>query len=470
MTRRLPRRDMLRFGLAAAIGGVSSRAWGGQIDSRISRPAPLDPDLGWAQLPSILAQIVPPQFPDRDFVITDYGASASDANPALKRAILACNGAGGGRVVVPAGPWISRGPVHLLSNVNLYLEDTASIVFAFEPAAYLPAQLVRWQGIRCYNYSPLIYAYGQRNIAVTGSGLIDGNGYLWAAWIGKQDQTWARLELMAKSGVPVEERVFGAGDYLRPTMFEPYDCQNVLLQGVTIEGSPFWTIHPTFCTNVTIQEVTVNPGGENDDGCDPDSCLNVLVEGCNFTTVDDNVSIKAGFNPDAEGLPGCENIVVQNCNCLRSVWSGLTIGTDVASGIHNVFIQNCSVTDCINAHFIKGRQNAGGFVEDIYIRSNKVGTCNSVLTLLPDADDGAQKLGPPIYANINMQDVTCATAKGAAFLFDGDPRSPIAEVNLGNIDIQHAKAVASIKNTTDITAADIVVNGDPVYLDARGGS
>ena len=458
-----PRRDFLRFGLAAAVGSASGRGRAQQTDTRtLSQP---QSPLGWAQLPAILSSIVPPQFPDRDFVITDYGASTardSDANPALRAAIRACHQAGGGRVIVPAGQWTSQGPINLLSNVNLYLEANAAVEFAFDPNAYLPVQLVRWQGIRCYSHSPLIYAYRQKNIAVTGSGTLNGNGYRWAPWSDRQRPDWLLLQKMARTGVPVEQRIFGQGHRLRPTFFEAYDCQNILLQGVTFAGSPFWTLHPVFCTNVTIQEVNVERGELNDDGCDPDSCLNVLIEGCNFSTVDDNVSIKAGFNPDGEDLPGCENIVIQNCNCLSSTWSGLTIGSDIAGGVRNVFIQNCTVNHCVNAHYIKARANWGGYVEKVYIRSNRVGDCHTLLALLPDSYDQAGPFGPPVYSNINMRNVTCAESKGAAFTLNGDPRLPIREVSLSKIDVKLARKVASIENITGLTATDITVNGDPI--------
>jgi hypothetical protein len=467
----LPRRNFLRIGLAAAVCGAARPGSARPVDRRIPL-RPDSPSVGWDQLPSILANIVPPQFPDRDFLITDYGASAelgSDANPALNAAVRACNQAGGGRVVVPAGIWTLNGPIHLLDNVNLYVEADATINFAFVPDAYLPVQLVRWQGIRCYNYSPLIYAYQRKNIAVTGSGYINGNGWQWSPWANKERPAYMLLQRMAKTGVPVDKRIFGDGHYMRPTLFEAYDCQNILLQGVTLGGSPLWTMHPVFCTNVTIQEVNVIPGALNDDGCDPDSCTNVLIEGCNFSTVDDNVSIKAGFNPDAEGLPGSENIVIQNCNCLHSDWSGLTIGTDVGSGTRNVFIQNCTVNDCENAHYIKARANWGGAVENIYIRSNQVGTCDSLFTLQPDSYDQSGPLGPPIYSNINMQDVTCLKSKGPAFLFDGDPRLPIDEVNLIDIDVKRARSAESIENTTNLNASDITVNGDSIFLAVRDG-
>jgi len=465
MANRIPRRDFLRAGVAAAACGAWNPVWGGQINSRRAPAQPLS--TGWSQLPDILAKIVPPQFPKRDFLITDYGSSASrgsDWAPALNAAIKACHQAGGGRVVVPAGTWLSNGPIHLLSFVNLYLEDGAHIVFGTDAEDYLPMQLVRWQGVRCLNYSPLIYAYRQRDIAITGSGTLNGQGWIWNKWTHKQLPAWKSLQKMAADGVLVRDRRFGPGYYLRPAMFEPYDCANILVQGVTFAGSPFWTMHPTFCTNVTIQEVTVESGAENDDGCDPDSCLDVLIEGCSFSTIDDNISIKAGLNPDAEGLPGCENIVIQDCDCQRSVWSGLTIGTDLGAYVRNVFIQNCTIDNCVSAHFIKGHENLGGGVENIYIRSNRILTCENVLALEPDSYVSPGSMGPAVVLNINMQDVTCDEARGAAFAFLGDPRLPIQDVALSNIVVEKASQAATISNTWGLTASDILVNGQPVDL------
>jgi polygalacturonase len=464
--KRMQRRDFLRTGLAAATVGTGGSAWDRRRIGNWPPPGGGQAS-GWAQVPGILASIVPPRFPDRDFILTDYGAPTqpgADCNAALNDAIQACHDAGGGRVVVPAGVWLSNGPIRLLSYVNLYLEGGATILFGTDPKDYLPRQLVRWQGVRCFNYSPLIYAYQQRNIAITGSGTISGQGLAWSAWTGKEDADWDLLQAMAQDGIPVEDRVFGAGHYLRPTLFEAYDCQSILVQGVTFADSPFWTLHPTFCTNVTIQEVTVLSGGENDDGCDPDSCRGVLIQGCNFTTVDDNISIKAGLNPDAQGLAGCENIVIQGCNCLRSVWSGLTIGTDVGAFVRNVFIEDCTVGDCVNAHFIKAHANWGGGVENIYIRSNRVLTCDSVLTLQPDSYRDPGTMGPPDFSNINMQDVTCGVSLGPAFNFAGDPRLPIQGVNLSQIAIAKSAKAATISNTLDLLATDITIDGQPIYL------
>jgi polygalacturonase len=466
MSKRLLRRDFIRAGLAAAAYGACNPSWGRQSDNgRQTESSPA----GWSQLPAILASIVPPKFPDRDFLITDYGArdlAGADSAPALNAAIQACNQSGGGRVVVPAGNWLSNGPIRLLSKVNLYLDKDAAVTFGTDPSVYLPVVLVRWQGVRCYNYSPLIHAHGQKDFAVTGAGSFNGRGYTWSSWTDKSKEDWTVLQNMGRHGVPVSDRLFGPGHYLRPAMFEAYDCQNILIDGVTFEGSPFWTMHPTFCTNVTIRNVTVLPGGENDDGCDPDSCLNVLVAGCSFTTVDDNVSVKAGLNPDAKDLPSCENIVIQNCNCLRSVWSGLTIGTQVGGYVRNVFIENCAVGNCQGAHFIKARANWGGGVENVYIRSNRVSTCENLLLLEPDSLDFPGTGGPPVFSNINMQDVTCADSTGAAFDFAGDPRLPIDAVNLSTITVKHAKQPAEISNTNRLTAKNIRVNGEQIDLTA----
>ena len=458
----IPRRDFVRAGLAIAASAACPYGWAQIMGDGSAAAASMD-DTGWLQLPSILAGIVPPTFPDVDFFVTNYGAVPgldTDCFLAFGAAIQACNQAGGGRVVVQAGDYLLNGPIYLLGNVELHLEESANIFFGVDPADYLPPVLVRWGGYRCYNYSPLIYAYQQRNIAITGSGSLNGQGFpTWNEWVPKEDPDETLLQTMAAEGVPLEERVFGAGHYLRPTMFEPYDCRDILVQGVTFLGSPFWTMHPTFCNNVTIEDVTVLPGAENDDGCDPDSCMGVLVTGCNFTTSDDNVSIKAGANPDAQGLPECQNIVIQNCNLMQSTFSGLTMGSNTSGFIRNVFMENCTVNNCVAAHYIKSHANLGGGVENIYIRNNKVLNCHHLLFLQPDAYDEAGTFGPPVLSNINMQDVTCLDASVSAFYFAGDARMPIDEVNLSNIAIKSTKLVEEIVNTKNLVATGITVDG-----------
>ena len=215
--------------------------------------------VGWESVPSILARIRPPKFPARDFLITSYGAvgdGKANNTEAIRRAVEACSRARGGRVVVPAGTFLT-GAIHLKSNVNLHVSEGATLKFSTDPKKYLPVVYTRWEGTELMNYSPLIYALDQQNIAVTGKGTLDGSASdeNWWSWARRQGSTPApaavdvrRLREMGNTGVPVAERVFGDGHYLRPSFIEPYRCRNVLVEGVRIINSPFWEIHPTLST------------------------------------------------------------------------------------------------------------------------------------------------------------------------------------------------------------------------------
>jgi polygalacturonase len=458
------RREFLRSGLALAAAAVVADC--GCESLTVNTPP--QPGGGWSQVPAILAQIVPPQFPNREFIVTDYGAvgdGKTDCRPAFAEAVAACNQAGGGSVIVPAcrAFYLVNGPIHLLSNVNLHLDAGSYIHFGDNPADYLPVVLVRYQGIRCYNYSPLIYAYQQTNIAITGSGAFVGPAYSWIAWEQLADPDWALLQQMVAQGVPVEQRVFGTGHHLRLTLFEPYECRNILLEGVTLSSSPFWTIHPVFCTNVTIQGVTVEPGESNDDGCDPDSCMNVLVDGCTFTTNDDNISLKAGTGADAVGLQPCENIVIQNCKTVRSEWGGVTIGSDTGSIVQNVFVQNCQVGPCNSAFYIKSSSAVGGAVKNVFMRSCAASACNNFFTVQSDYDFEYGP-SPPLFTNINLENMSCDQAANLAFSIQGDARNPILYISLGDIAVGSAGTVQQVENAVFISSSNVTVGGNAVTV------
>jgi polygalacturonase len=274
---------------------------------------------------------------------------------------------------------------------------------------------------------------------------------------------WAQLERMAADGVPVNERIFGAGHHLRLTLFEPYECRNILLQGVTLRGSPFWTIHPTFCTNVTIQNVTVQPGFENDDGCDPDSCADVLIEGCRFTTNDDNVSLKAGYGQDAQGLPMCENVVIQNCHAVTTNWGGITVGSQTGSIVQSVFVQNCRVGPCSAAFFIKSSSAVGGAAKSIFIRSCQASKCAVFLRIQSDYESGYGST-PPLFTNINLENVSCDDVSGIAFAIDGDARNPVLQVSLSDIAIGSAGVVQQVENALFVSSSNVTVGGQPVTI------
>jgi polygalacturonase len=180
---------MFAIGLTILVGGYSYAASCTAADS------------GWAQLPSILSRIVPPTFRCEDFVITRYGAvgdGVTDCNPAFKKAIAACTRAGGGRVLVPGGIWLTNGPIHLENNVNLHITKNAVVKFGNKFDYYLPLVKSRCEGSVCMTYSPLIYAYKKTNVAVTGLGTFDGQAKdAWAKW----------GDSKTKSGTPSNENL-----------------------------------------------------------------------------------------------------------------------------------------------------------------------------------------------------------------------------------------------------------------------
>lgn len=367
----------------------------------------------WKQMRKILKRVVPPEFPARDFVITNFGAvadSGTDCAPAISQAIDACAGAGGGRVVIPAGNFLS-GAIHLRSGVNLHLAAGAVLQFRTDPNAYLPAVFTRFEGTECYNYSPLICALGQRNVAVTGAGTLDGQAddTNWLAW--KKTAARAKLVKMGDDNVPVEQRQLGAGDHLRPDFIEFNRCQNVLVEGVKIRRSPMWEIHPLLCTNVTVRGVDILSHGANNDGCDPESCRDVLIENCRFDTGDDCIAIKSGRNHDGRrvGVPSV-NLIIRDC-VMRDGHAGVAIGSEISGSCSNVFVENCEMSspNLVCALRLKSNAVRGGILQNIFMRDVAVGLVkDSVLQIDFLYDEGANGAFNPVARNVVMENINVA--------------------------------------------------------------
>src|SRR5690606_1750544 len=348
---------------------------------------------GWGDYEKVLARIKAPEFPDRDFPISNFGAKPGElVTDAIRAAIDACHAAGGGRVVVPAGEWLT-GAIHLKSNVNLHVSAGATLKFSTNPEHYLPVVHTRWEGVEVMNYSPFIYAYEQENIAVTGEGTLDGQAD-WDNWWGwnrkqpnqptRQRSDRDRLFDMGERGVPVEERVFGAGTFLRPNFIQPYRCHNVLIEGVKILRSPMWEVHPVLCTNVTVRGLEIVTHGPNNDGCNPESSKDVLIENCLFDTGDDCIAIKSGRNNDGRrvNVPS-ENIVVRNCT-MKDGHGGVVLGSEISGGVRNVFVENCTMDSPNLDRGLRFKNNAvrGGVLENVFMRNVTIGRVGeAVLTI-----------------------------------------------------------------------------------------
>ncbi len=349
---------------------------GSAIDLRAS--ATLDAD-------SILKLIHAPVFPARTFEIAKFGAVGDGeklCTQSIADAIRACHQAGGGSVIIPKGRFVT-GAVHVDSNVNLHLEEGATLAFSTDPKDYLPVVFTRFEGTECMNYSPFIYAFEKTNIAVTGKGTLDGQAgpEHWWLWAGKkkgtvnQESDRNALTAMGDKDVPVAQRVFGEGHLLRPNFVQPYRCTNVLLEGFRVVQSPMWELNPVLCRNVTVRGIDIDSHGPNNDGCDPESCDGTLITNCTFSTGDDCIAVKAGRNRDGRRVNvACQNLLIRDC-VMKDGHGGVSIGSEVSGGIRNVLTENCQMSspNLERALRIKTNSYRGGVIENIGFRNVTVG-------------------------------------------------------------------------------------------------
>ena len=419
----------------------------------------------WDKADKIVEKLNPvTSFLNVTYSILDFGAKGdgkSNCKQAFDKAITACSDGGGGKIIVPKGRYYMNGPLVLKSNVHIELQEGAILDFSIDENDYLPAVLTRWEGTELYNFSPLIYAYHVNNIAITGKGVLNGNGSRhFATWKKQQAKDKSILRKMGKENTPVYKRVFGKGHKLRPGFFEPIGCTNVRLEGVTILDAPFWVIHPIFCTNVIIRGVTVASNNPNNDGADPDSCTNVLIENCNFKTGDDAIAIKSGRDNDAWriGQPS-ENIVIRNC-IFSSKINGVCIGSEIAGGVRNVFIENIKIPKSSNALYFKSNLDRGGYIENIYVRNITAGTVvSSLIRIEPNYKGERSAFHPTKFKDISIEGITCEKSNQIGLYISGFKELPIENILFKNIILKEAVSAYSLKNGKNIIFEDVFING-----------
>lgn len=433
---------------------------------------------GWSDVDAILEQIREPVFPDREFRLGENVKvrDGMDVSTVLTQLIEACHAAGGGRVVIPEGKFVT-GAIHLLSNVNLHLEEGATLLFKTDPSAYLPVVFTRWEGTELMNYSPLIYAFEAENVAVTGKGVLDGQASVdnWWIWKGRKEYGWSegmpeqtpardRLRDMAEQGVPVFERVFGKGGYLRPSFIQPYRSRNILIEGVTILRSPMWEIHPVLCENVTVRGVNILSHGPNNDGCNPESSRNVLIEDCTFDTGDDCIAIKSGRNADGRRLATpSENIIVRNC-VMKDGHGGVVIGSEISGGCRNVFVENCRMDSPQLDRAIRIKTNSirGGVVENIFVRNLRIGeVAESVLKVNFLYEEGDTANFTPVVRNVRLENIICEKARMPLYLV-GYERSPVEGIELINCTFGGIKQPSVLRYVKDIRMSGIQQSALPL--------
>lgn len=429
---------------------------------------------GWRQVPRILARIRPPKFRRRCFDITDFGAvgdGLTKNTAAIRAAIAACHQAGGGHVVVPPGTFLT-GALHLRSNVDLHVGEGATLAFSPDPADFLPAVLTRWEGTECYNYSPFIYAYGQHDVGVTGRGTLDGQARLgpWESWYrtsGMQGPDQKLLRQMGSTGVPVKDRVFGAGHCLRPKMVQFNRCRNVLVSDLTIVDPPMWTVHPVLSTNVTVRDITVESNLYNTDGCDPEASSYVHITGCRFNTNDDCVAVKSGRDEDGHrvGVPS-ENIVVQDC-AFSGRWGGITVGSEMSGGVRNVFAERCRVNPLdFPGHYpvkyplyVKASKKRGSFIDGVYVRRfTGRAVEREVAFVNMNYNNGEGGTLPVSVRNIHLSEMEIDGARAVLNLV-GLETDRLRGVHLSHCTFTGVRGPDAVAFTDDLTFHKVSVNG-----------
>ncbi len=392
----------------------------------------------------------------KEFSIVDFGAVQGNKNKtseAINKAISKANKAGGGIVVIPEGEWLTK-KIHFKSNVNLHLNKGAVLLFSETPDDYLPAVNSTWEGYECYNYSPLIYAYKCKNIAITGEGELKAKMDIWKEWFARPKahmESLKRLYFLASYNKPMKERqMVNDSAHFRPQFIQFNRCENILMDGVTITNSPFWTIHPFLSKDVVLRNLKVYAHGHNNDGVDPEMSQNVLIENCIFDQGDDAIAIKSGSNQDAWRLnTPSKNIVMRNCT-VKNGHQLVAIGSELSGGIENVFIDNCTVVDGAKLNhllFIKTNERRGGYVNNIYMSNIVSGKIDAgILGIDTDVLYQWRDLVPTIERRL----------------------TPIKNVYLDNIKATNVKFISKISGQKELPVENIflknvtadVVQGD----------
>lgn len=411
-----------------------------------------------------------PVFPAKDFIITSYGAKGDGKTLntiAFAKAIEACAKSGGGRVVVPLGNFLT-GAIHLKSNVNLHLADSAKITFSVNTKDY-PIVSGRWEGMELMNYSALIYAYGQRNIAITGKGTLDGNATDsdWYSWnMGnprKQVKARDLLHVMNKKQIDPKKRVFGDGDFLRPNFIQLYNCSNILIADLKMVNSPMWNVNPVLCENVTLKNMRIIAHGSNTDGINPESCKNVWIKNCYFDTGDDCIAIKSGRDQDGRRIARpAENHIIENCE-MKDGHGGVVIGSEISGGARNIFAINC-IMDSPNLDRIlrlKTSSSRGGTIENIFMKDIKVGayrdaaiTCNMFYEQPGDF--------MPVIRNIWVENIDVEKGGNYGIFVNAYKESPVENLRLINCDIRGVKTPMKIDHVKGFKLENVKINGNIV--------
>lgn len=396
--------------------------------------------------PFPMPQLQRPKFPAYAVNIIELGAKAGEkVTKIIQQAIDQTNARGGGMVIIPKGKWNS-GRISLKSNVNLHFEEGAELYFSGEIADYLPVVFTRFEGVEVMSLGACIYANGQENIAVTGKGKLIGPAQ--GGSVRKQVMELDVIENVVLASTPVDKRVYeghnGSPIFL-PMFISPINCKNILIEGISLENTAFWNVVPVYCENIIIRGITVNSVGiPRGDGIDIESSKNVLIEYCTLSTGDDCFTIKAGRGEDGLRVnKPTENVVVR-FSLAKKGHGGITCGSETASMIRNISVQDCVFDNTTVGIRFKTRRPRGGGGENLYYERirlsnltgaafnwDMLGSATYVGKLSERSRLPVNQL-TPTYKNIFASNIIAENV-GQFVKVNGIPESPLKNVRIENV-------------------------------------
>ena len=387
---------------------------------------------------------------------------------------------GGGTLFFPAGTYLT-GPIELKSNITLDLESGAVLSFTDDFDQYLPFVEMRFEGVVMKSFHPLLYAYEAENITIKGRGVLNGNGKKWwmAAWgfdgAGVKTDLSRFQDLWDKSnpGFQVEADSDWKGTlakrFFRPPFFQAWKSKNIRIEGVKFTNSPFWTVNPEFCSNVTIDGITIdNPISPNTDGINPESCDNVHIANCHISVGDDCITIKSGRDKQGRtfGVP-CQNITITNCTMLAG-HGGVVIGSEMSGDVRKVVISNCVFDGTDRGIRIKSTRGRGGIVEDIRVSNivmrniqKEAINFNLFYSKMPEEPVSERT---PIFRNIHISNMTGVDVNAAGAIL-GLPEMRISDISFTDINLQSKTGFAiSQVNNLRMTGVTVSTENGPAFL------
>lgn len=375
----------------------------------------------------------------------------------INRSIKNAAAEGGGTIYFPAGTYLTAA-IHLESNITLDIESGAVLKFSDRFEDYLPFVKVRWEGVFMNSLSPLIYANNVENITIKGRGVIDGQGHTWwkesrrlideikkngdTSETNNLQQMWLDANRNIKVSPYYENTL--KRKFFRPPFIQFHESKNILLEGITIINSPFWTFNPIGCDDIVVHGVTINnpssnPKGHNTDGINPESCRNLRISDCFISVGDDCITIKSGRDEDGRnyGKP-CENITITNCIMLAG-HGGVVIGSEMSGGVKKVAISNCVFNGTDAGIRLKSSRGRGGVVEEIRVDNivmNNIQRNAFIFDLFYDKDSKEEPVSErtPVFRNIHISNVTGNDVKKIGYI-TGINEMPISEISFSNINM-----------------------------------